>query len=208
MKKHAVHIFIYIIFLVGVAGHATESLIDIMVSITSVTLLIMGSLVLYQSVRANGAGVLIWAGATYVVTFFLEVLGVRTGLVFGGYEYGHALAPLLFDVPLIIGYNWVFVILGAACIVHRYLTRPFPFAIMTASITVLFDILLEPVAIQLGYWQWGVGYVPLQNYVAWFAISFTAAYFLKLSRIRFYTEAAIHYFIAQGLFFTALNLLL
>ncbi len=208
IKQYGKYVFVYIIFLVGVIGHTTKPLFDPMVAITPYTLFIMGTFVLYHTVRKNGLPVILWMAGTYIVTFTLEAIGVHTGLVFGGYDYGEVLAPLLFGVPLIIGYNWVFVVLGAACIAQHYITRPLMFALITGLIAVLFDTILEPVAIQLGYWTWDTGYVPLQNYAAWFVISFAAAFVLKQFKFAFYTPVAIHYFIAQSLFFIALIVLL
>jgi len=208
INRYAKYIFIYIIFFVGIVGHLNTYTFDIMITLTTYTLFMMGTFVLYHAVKKNGLPVLFWAAVTYVITFTLEAVGVHTGLIFGAYEYGEVLAPSLFGVPLIIGYNWVFVILGAACIIHRYITRPVLFALITGFIAVLFDFFLEPVAIDLGYWTWDTGYVPLQNYAAWFVISFAAAFALKEFRIAFYTPVAIHYFIAQGVFFIALSMLL
>ncbi len=206
--KYGKHIFVYIIFLVGIIGHAFSQTFDLMVALTPYTLIVMGTFVLYHAIKEHSTPLLIWAAGTYAITFILEAFGVYTGLIFGGYNYGNVLAPSFLGVPLVIGYNWVFVILGAASIAHHSFTRSFPFALLTGLIAVLFDILLEPVAIQLGYWTWDTGYVPLQNYAAWFAISFAAASMLKQFRISFYTPVSIHYFIAQGVFFIAMNIML
>jgi putative membrane protein len=54
----------------------------------------------------------------------LEVVGVKTGLIFGEYKYGSTLGIKLFEVPLIIGFNWVFVILGSISI-SRLITKMF-----------------------------------------------------------------------------------
>ncbi len=207
IKKYGIYIFIYVIFLVGIVGHASPHTFDLMVTITPFTLFIMGTFVLYHAVKKNGIALLVWAMGTYLITFTLEIIGVHTGFIFGDYNYGDVLSPSLFGVPLVIGYNWVFVILGAACIVQHYISRLLFFASAAGLITVLFDIFLEPVAIQLGYWTWDTGYVPLQNYAAWFAISFAAAWVLKRFKVAFYTPVAIHYFIAQLLFFVALYFL-
>jgi bisanhydrobacterioruberin hydratase len=208
VSRYGTYLFIYIIFLVGILGHATAASFELMVTITPYTLFIMGTIVLYHAVKKNGIPVLAWVVLTYLITFTLEAVGVHTGIIFGAYRYGEVLAPSLLDVPLIIGYNWVFVILGAACIARHYSTRPVLFALVTALIAVVFDAFLEPVAVRLGYWTWETGYVPLQNYVAWFAISFAAAIALKRFRISFYTPVAIHYFIAQGVFLVAMNVIL
>ena len=36
----------------------------------------------------------------------------------------------------------------------------------------LLDIFIEPVAIGLGFWEWQAAEVPLENYMAWFVLSF------------------------------------
>lgn len=208
IKTHGKYLFVYIIFLVGIIGHAVEQTFATWVLITPYTLFIMGTYVLYHTVKKNRSRILFWIAGTYIVTFTLEAVGVHTGLIFGGYIYGDVLEPSLIGVPLIIGYNWVFVILGAACITHRYISHPVLFAVFTGVLAVFFDFLLEPVAINLGYWSWESGDIPLQNYAAWFVISFAAAYLLKRLDIGFYTPVAIHYFIAQGMFFIAMNVIL
>jgi bisanhydrobacterioruberin hydratase len=203
-------VFIYVIFIAGIVWHAIDALLPLMLRMTALTLFITGTLVLYQSVRESGVKLLYWVAATYGVTLALEIIGVHTGFVFGSYEYGDVLKPSFLGVPLIIGYNWVFVVLGAAGIVQRYYPElsPFLFGMLAGSLTVVFDIFLEPVAIGLGYWTWAGVAVPLQNYAAWFAISFGAAYVLKRMRSQVYSPLAVHYFIAQGIFFIALNAVL
>ncbi len=39
----------------------------------------------------------------------------------------------------------------------------------------LMDLLIEPVAIHLGYWSWTGGDIPIQNYLSWFVISLVMA---------------------------------
>jgi uncharacterized membrane protein len=118
----------------------------------------------------------IWLAVTWAATFGLEVLGVKTGLVFGAYSYGATLGPQLFEVPVIIGLNWSIIVFGIA-----ETLRMKRFSLLAALIgvpvgAVLFDIALEPVAMSvLDYWTWTGGPVPLQNYIAWALISFTFA---------------------------------
>ena len=73
----------------------------------------MGSSVLYFSYKKGELKFLIWCLIVYTVTFSLEVLGTSTGIIFGSYTYGNTLGLKFLGVPLIIGFNWVFVILGS-----------------------------------------------------------------------------------------------
>ena len=36
---------------------------------------------------------------------------------------------------------------------------------------VTLDFLIEPVAIELGFWQWHADKIPFENYVAWFILA-------------------------------------
>jgi len=120
---------------------------------------------------------LVWGLPVLAVTFGLEVLGVATGLVFGPYHYSEVLGSLWAGVPPVIGFNWVLVVLGvwsaAALAFPRW--SPWGRALAVGLGCVAFDLLLEPVAIGLGYWVWHSPSVPLQNYLAWGLIAAAAA---------------------------------
>ena len=45
-------------------------------------------------------------------------------------------------------------------------------ACFVALLMVGFDLLLEPAAVKLNYWVWVKDYIPVQNYLAWFGLSF------------------------------------
>lgn len=116
---------------------------------------------------------LIFAG-----TFLIEALGVATGFPFGQYYYTSALGPLVLGVPLLIGINWVWVSIGATQLARRFkFSNKYYRAIMTGCIVVLFDVLLEPVAIKLGWWVWPNG-VGVANYASWFVIGALASLFI------------------------------
>ncbi len=42
--------------------------------------------------------------------FLIEVLGVRTGYIFGYYQYGPSLGYALWDTPLMMMANWLIII--------------------------------------------------------------------------------------------------
>lgn len=193
-------------FAVGILGHLTESFYQLMIQLTPYTLLLMGSFVLYFSYSKGNSSLLLWCLITYIVTFFLEALGVATGLVFGNYNYGDVLGLQFLNVPLIIGFNWVMVILGAIKISEKLnIKKPYNY-FSVAALAVLFDIILEPVAITLNYWQWENIMVPFHNYAAWFIISLAAVYFYSFIKAKNESTLAIHYFIAQSLFFIVIGL--
>jgi uncharacterized membrane protein len=110
--------------------------------------------------------------------FFIEVLGVKTQIIFGTYWYGPNMGTKLWDVPLVMGFNWGVLILSCAAIAQKVYTNLFMKAIAGASLMVLLDLLIEPLAMKLGYWYWDTKQIPLQNYVAWWVISFVMLLFV------------------------------
>ena len=80
------------------------------------------------------------------VTFFAEFIGVKTGLLFGDYEYGYVLGLKLFKVPLLIGFLWLTLSLGAKSIAQRFTSLPSQIAYILAALLMVFvDFLIEPV---------------------------------------------------------------
>lgn len=72
---------------------------------------------------------------------------------------------------------------------------------------VLIDIFIEPVAIELGFWAWEQNQIPIQNYIAWFLISFVLLIFFY--RLPFDKKNPISstVFYAQLMFFISINIL-
>lgn len=206
IKKYKEEYFLYLIFTVGIIGHLVDQLIPLMLYLTPFTLLLTGIVVLYKSYKSSNKLFLYWIIITYLITFSLEVIGVKTGLIFGEYLYGETLGLKLFEVPLIIGFNWVFVILGAISIARIISKNNLVVSLIAALIAVIFDFILEPVAIKLDYWQWSENIIPLQNYAAWFLIAFFSSFFYEQFKIETDSKISIHYLIIQFIFFLFINL--
>jgi len=196
-----------LMFAVGAAGHAYGPTLPLMLALTPWMLLAFGLLSLHAAVRDQGGPVLAWTLAVAAATFFLEALGVATGLVFGSYEYGTALGAHVLGVPPVIGFNWALVVLG--CV--RFLKRRFPGlrpalgALAVGILAVGFDWIMEPLAIRLGYWAWAGGDIPLQNYAAWFAIAAVAAYPALRQPRRPDSAFPAAYVLIQAVFFVVLR---
>ena len=200
--------FIYIIFAVGILGHSFELTRKLMLELTPYTLLICAFVVIIPYLIEKKGIILLWFLTTFVGTFILEVIGVKTGAVFGNYTYGDVMGLKLFEVPVIIGINWVFVILGAVLISNLITPQKIASSLIAALLALLFDLSLEPVAVGLGYWEWAGNSIPTQNYIAWFVIGFSAAFYFNLLNPKINLSLARHYFIAQIVFFFSINLIL
>lgn len=176
-----------------------------MLTITPYTLLLTGSLVVYFTYEKGELKFLIWCLIIYIVTIGLEILGTRTGIIFGSYVYGNTLGLKIFGVPLIIGFNWVLVILGAITLSEQIDQNIFLRALLTGTLAVLFDLVLEPVAIKLDYWRWNSGIIPLSNYYSWFLVSFMASILYDLFKIKTNENIPESYFVIQLSFFILLS---
>lgn len=148
---------------------------------------------------------LLFALVTFLTGYLVEVAGVHTGVIFGQYAYGSALGVKLFDVPLLIGVNWLVLIYCTNVITNRLFSSIWLKIIAGAGLMVLLDFLIEPVAVRYGFWQWENQVIPLQNYVAWFVTSLAlSALFHRLTFNKNNPVAPV-IFLVQFLFFAALG---
>lgn len=139
--------------------------------------------------------------------FFVEVIGVKTGWVFGNYWYGTTLGLQLIEVPVLIGANW-FLLVYLISSVFNNVKNSFFFAGIAAAVMTLLDVFIEPVAVKLDFWQWQNNVIPLQNYIAWYLISFLLFLFFRKVNGAICNRIAIIVLAIQFLFFAILNLLL
>ena len=114
-----------------------------------------------------------WAfvSITLLGGYWVEVLGVHTGLIFGQYAYGRTLGTQGWGVPFVIGLNWLVLVYCTGIITARLKGAWWIRAAAGALLMVVLDWLIEPIAVQLDFWSWHGGQIPLQNYLAWFVIA-------------------------------------
>jgi uncharacterized membrane protein len=158
-----------------------------------------------------------WNVIVAVVCFALEFIGVKTGLIFGHYAYSDVWIPAFRGVPIAISFAWLGMLLTSFGLVQRFTALSHPIwlrALFLAVLMTIFDIFMEPVAVKLNYWQWldhtGNSFfvAPLQNYAAWFAISYVLG-FWELRRGLFadsMPRVAFHGYWAQLLYFAMVAL--
>ncbi|MGE5432520.1 MAG: carotenoid biosynthesis protein [Syntrophomonadaceae bacterium] len=209
LKEKTAFIILAVLYMVGVAGHSVKPLCQLMIMLTPYTLLLSGIIVLLVVFRGQyQTKFAIWLGAVFIAAFLTEAAGVATGMIFGSYYYGNVLGFSLLDVPVLICFNWMFVVLGSASVSRRLFHRPFYSALSAAMLAVIFDYAMEPVAQKLNYWQWRGGYAPFQNYISWGFFAFLSAYILFKAEIKIPDGLiAEKYFLIQFIFFCLLNII-
>jgi uncharacterized membrane protein len=123
-------------------------------------------------------------GVSAVVSYLMEEIGVRTGLVYGAYHYGAQLGAKLGHVPVIIPLAWFMMIypswVVAGALVDGINTRSLfgvsARAVVAALTMTAWDMVMDPGMAAGGNWIWEKGGVyfgvPPQNYVGWLTTTF------------------------------------
>ncbi len=114
-----------------------------------------------------------------LIGFISEVIGVKTGLVFGSYSYGSVLGLKLFDVPLIISINWSLLACCSVLTATYFFKTRLAVSIAAAVLATLTDLLMEQVAPLLDFWYFEGGKAGIHNYMGWLLISFIAAFLFE-----------------------------
>lgn len=174
--------------------------------LTPFNLLLSLGLVLayHQEERSKMAWLLL---GCYLWGWLVEMLGVNTGLIFGEYTYGKVLGPKILGTPLMIGVNWALLIYCAGCWTNRFFLHLHWIwkAAFTSILMVMLDLLIEPVAMQYGFWDWENSVIPIQNYIAWFFVALPLAAFFARLFPRLTNIVARVLFIIQIVFFFILG---
>jgi putative membrane protein len=135
-----------------------------------------------------------------------EIIGVNTGILFGKYTYGEVLGQKIWGVPLLISINWFMIVYASGILTSRVLVKipNIIQAIIGGLIATIFDWIMEPAAMKLGFWQWDNGIIPISNYVSWFCIS--ALLLVLFNRCKFvYHPFAVYLLVIQAMFFLVLR---
>jgi bisanhydrobacterioruberin hydratase len=221
-QKNNIALFLAILFHVcGVIGIIYTPYKEWFIHNTSVNLLLMTALLIFTQKEKNIA-FFFFLVLCYATSMATEMIGVNTGYLFGKYEYGTVLGPKLYGVPWLIGINWLIVVFCSGNIVFRLnewlykklstdmlpsrTVQLFSFVIDAALLATLFDYMLEPSAVQLGFWKWlPDNSIPVYNFGCWFVISAALLTVFRLLRFDKHNQFAIHLFIIQILFFLVLQ---
>lgn len=189
---------------------------------TPFNLLLMFVLLLWTQAEKNYRFWLFLA-LCFLVGLAVEIVGVNTGYLFGDYQYGHVLGIKLKHVPLLIGVNWFIIIYCCGVSVHTLLMKiingipssaqpgsktlkALSVIVDGATLAIVFDWLMEPVAVKLDYWSWnGDGSIPVFNYLCWFLVSILLLLVFHLSKFEKQNKFAVNLLLIQVMFFLVLR---
>ncbi len=193
---------------------------DFIIRSTPINLLLMFALIIWTQAEKN-TFFFIFLATAVATGIVVEIIGVNTQMLFGQYSYGIVLGPKIKAVPFIIGINWFIIIYCCGISIHTLLmkaiqkiatdTSSTPQALKAVSViidgatmAVFFDWVMEPVAMQLGFWQWQ-GDIPMYNYTCWFGVSMILLTVFHFCNFNKTNKFAVHLLMIQVLFFLLLR---
>ena len=145
----------------------------------------------------------------FLFGLIVEILGVNYGLFFGEYSYGANLGPKIYEVPYVIGFNWVLLIITTGSVSDKLIKGKEIYKILFASfLMVLIDLFIEKSAPKLDFWEFVISPVPFSNYLWWFIFSICFQYiFFKTVKTKEYNLSS-NILVIQFLFFGMLAVFL
>lgn len=107
------------------------------------------------------------------LTYFIEGFGIATGFPYGHFYYTELLGFKLFGlVPWPVPFAFIPLLIGCYVIARQFMQTPWKLILFSASLLVLFDLVLDPALVLLNIWVWltpGIYYsVPVTNFLGWF----------------------------------------
>jgi putative membrane protein len=206
-KEHIVLIALVIFYTVGVVGLSLAEYREQFLQLTPFNLLLTFGLLTWGNGDYSNRYILSFV-IVFLIGFWVEVAGVHSGALFGTYAYGNPLGVKFLEVPLTIGINWFLLAYSTKAISEYFSKNKWLQPFMAALLMVALDVLIEPVAVALDFWQWENDVIPLQNFVMWFATAYVIQLILQKTAKPINLMVAFGVFIVQVFFFGLLNLLL
>ncbi len=208
-RKESISISIFIMWLINISGFfgIISDQRDFFLSSTpfvlAFTLLI---LILNQGFDKKG---ILTISLIFLSGLIVEILGANYSLFFGSYEYGNNLGPKIFNVPIVIGFNWVLLVIITGNLADKISKNNSILKIFFGSILmVILDLLIEIVAPKIDYWEFDINPVPLSNYLWWFIFSLLFHYIYQNNvQVKEYL-LSINILIIHFIFFGMLSLFL
>jgi putative membrane protein len=110
-----------------------------------------------------------------IFSMIIESIGVITGFPYGSFDYGTRLGTKIGVIPWTVSFGWVPLIIASWSITKNFFKKEKYYLlkqIITGTlILVIFDLVLDPGAAKLGFWEWGVNGIyygiPISNYLGW-----------------------------------------
>jgi bisanhydrobacterioruberin hydratase len=208
-KNITVKISIFIVWIFHVCGligiiYGNK---DWFIAFTPVNLFLSFFLLFVTQNELNNKNI-ISALSIFLIGMIAEILGVNFGIIFGEYQYLDNLGIKIFDVPIIIGVQWILLtFITGSFSAYIFKKSKIKAIFFGAILMVLLDMLIEPVAPEMGFWVFNSLKAPIQNYIAWFVIGIPVQILFHNGIDKKEQTFSFHLLIIQFLFFGLINIL-
>lgn len=206
-KQYILSGIMIVLYSVGIYAFAADW--QVVINLTPMQLII-STVILFLAHTQIDSALIKFSITAYLISFIAECIGVNTGFPFGEYTYHEVLGYKILETPLLIGINWLMLLLASRSVVERFFgNRSILFQIFLASLIMVgLDFLIEPIAIEFRFWTWAAAEIPWNNYLSWFILAF-GLHYLQRKMLPVYSNlSADVLLILQVLFFGTLNLIL
>jgi putative membrane protein len=167
IKSGWIWFVVIVIYLVGLAGFMIPALHDLFILLIPANILFAFVILLSGKKKFAYKSILLFV-ICFLFGYFIELLGTKTGIIFGDYAYGASLGLKVYGVPLLIGVNWFFMMYTSLAVAESIHPSRWVQIIVAPLLMVLYDYFLEPFAMRYDMWTWKGNVVPLENYIAWY----------------------------------------
>lgn len=203
-EESKVKLFLIIFFTVGITGFTIPVTSNFFNHLTPLALLLcVIALVLFHK-TVRGKNIMIPFLLIFITGFIVEVAGVKSGYIFGPYSYGKGLGIKLFETPLLIGLNWLFLVYCTVIITEALKINNILKLITASLLMVFYDLTLEQMAPPLDMWSFEGGAAPVRNYISWFVLSLLFHVLIRVFGIKWENRLATFVFFLQLGFFMIL----
>lgn len=165
---------LYYFLIILLAGDVYSTVNNISISsITNSSLTLLVFIIFMYLLRPPIGSSLIFG----ILVLVAEILGSKTGVLFGNYTYLSNLDFSILYVPIYIPLAWILIVYSAWQITKSFWK--------TGILSVLIDAILEKFAVSSNLWTWDKEYLlfsPLLNYLTWFVIAIIGALLFKNSK--------------------------
>jgi bisanhydrobacterioruberin hydratase len=174
---------------------ATQPLAPEMASVSSIFVVIFALPSYYAVIRAKTAQMgFFLLGVLGLYALLLESSAIHTGFPYGEFIYNDLLGEKVFGLtPWTVAFAWPPILLLAYTFARAIVpndkiivgfSKGLRITGLTALLAMLIDLVLDPAAVQLGFWAWeepGFYYgVPVVNFVGWLISGFVGATLLHV----------------------------
>ena len=134
-KINIIIILLFILHLVGGVALSMDSVKSIFLALSPFNLALTFGLLIWgnDDFSFNFFKVI---SVLFLIGFFVEVLGVYSGLLFGEYHYGKTLGFQFLEVPLIIGVNWVLLVVSSFAVSSYFVSNSILKVLLSSIINV------------------------------------------------------------------------